>query len=253
MHMRDDDCKKALEVIGLSYQYQPDGPFALKDIDFYADSGEMIIVSGLSGCGKSTLCYCLSGAVRHNRDGFMTGRVLLNGQDIRKLKTSSMSSEVGIVFQNPDTQLFSFTVEDEVAFAPENMCLPPCCIRERVDRVLELLGISALREAHPYQLSGGEKSLVALAAVLALDPPVLILDEVMSQLDSKGRKRVKEVLIRLRDMGKTIIAVEHNIKDMAFADRMMVMGEGRLLGCGPMERILSDYSLMEAGKLVADF
>ncbi|WHH57772.1 ABC transporter ATP-binding protein [Petroclostridium sp. X23] len=251
--MNDKKAVKAVEVKKLTYQYRPGGPLALKDIDFRMNRGEMAAVAGLSGCGKSTLCMCLSGAARYNRDGIMTGEILLNGKDIYRTGTTGHAPEVGIVFQNPDTQLFSFTVEDEIAFAPENLCLPPDCIRERVEDVLNLLGIAHLREEHPCHLSGGEKSLVALGAVLALDPPVLVLDEVMCRLDTAGKKRVKDVLRKLRDRGKTIIAVEHNMDDIAFADRIIVMGEGKLLCSGTIQdcrRTINAIYRAEPGKLL---
>jgi len=231
-------------VRGLTYQYRPGGPFILKNINFQAARGEIVVVAGLSGCGKSTLCFCLCGAIRHNRDGVLAGEVLLNGKNVRELRAAGLALEVGMVFQDPDTQLFSPTVEDEIAFAPENLCLPPGRIRERVEHVLDLLGIAALREANPYRLSGGEKHLVALAAVLALDPPVLLLDEVMSSLDSAGRKKVAAVLERLRGAGKTIIAVEHDLEAVDFADRLMVMEKGALLRYGRTETLLADRDFM---------
>ena len=227
-------------VRGLNYRYHPGGPLVLKDISFQVAGGEMVAVTGLSGCGKSTLCFCISGAARHNRDGVMSGDVLLNGKDTRELRAAELALEVGMVFQDPETQLFSPTVEDEIAFAPENLCLPTAQIREREDHALDLLGIAALREANPYKLSGGEKHLVALAAVLALDPPVLLMDEVMSQLDRAGKKRVAAALQRLRDMGKAVIAVEHNLEAVSFADRLLVMEKGTLLCDEPTASFLAD-------------
>lgn len=241
---------EAVVVRGLNYRYQPGGPLALKNIDFRVAGGEMAAVTGLSGCGKSTLCFCVSGAARYNRDGVMTGDVLLNGKDIRELRAAELALEVGMVLQDPDTQLFLPTVEDEIAFAPENLCLPPAQIRERVEQALDLLGIAALREANPYRLSGGEKHLVALAAVLALDPPVLVLDEVMSQLDQAGRKRAAVAMKRLRDMGKAVIAVEHNLEAVSFADRLLVMEKGALLRCGRTEELLADREFLEARGLL---
>lgn len=241
---------EAVLVQDLSYQYHPGGPLILNNINFQVDRGEIVVVTGLSGCGKSTLCFCISGAIRHHRNGVIAGKIVVNGKNIREMRPAGLALELGMVFQNPDTQLFSPTVEDEIAFAPENLCLPPQRIRDRVDRVLDLLGIAALREANPYQLSGGEKHLVALAAVLALDPPVLILDEVMSQLDATGKKKVAVVLERLRAAGKTIIAVEHNLEAVAFADRLMVLEEGKPVRFDRTETILADRAFMAASRLM---
>lgn len=201
----------------------------MKGIDMELDRGEIAVVTGLSGCGKSTLCLCISGVFHHHRRGITAGDVLLNGKNIRDINATAMAFEVGMVFQDPDTQLFSPTVEDEIAFAPENMCLPPEHIRKRVDDIIDILGIDALRYANPNQLSGGEKHLVALSAVLALDPPVLILDEVMSQLDTAGKMKVAKALKKLRGMGKTIIAIEHNLEAIDFADRVMLLEDGKII------------------------
>lgn len=240
----------AVVVRGLNYCYRPGGQAVLDNIDFQVERGQIAGVTGLSGCGKSTLCFCLCGIIPHSWGGVMEGEVIINGKDTRSLKLARLALEAGMVFQDPDTQLFSPTVEDEIAFAPENMCLPPDRIRERVDEVIDLLGIEALRNAGTSHLSGGEKHLVALAAVLAMDPPVLILDEVMSRLDAAGRARVAVVLKTLRGRGKTIIAVEHQLEAIAFADRLMVMEDGRLVRFDRTETILADRDFLGAKRLI---
>lgn len=234
----------AVVVQGLAYRYRRDGPAIIKNLNFQVVQGEIVVITGLSGCGKSTLCNCLCGIIPHCRGGVMSGKVLINGKNTRELRMANLALEVGMVFQNPDTQLFSPSVEDEIAFAPENMCLAPEFIRERIDNVLALLGINEFREANPCQLSGGEKHLVALAAILALDPSVLILDEVMSQLDTGSKNRVTVVLEKLRDQGKTIIMVEHNLKTVAFADRMMVIKGGEIVRFERAESLLADRNFL---------
>ena len=243
---------EAVVVKGLTYKYWPGGPLVLNGIDFNVSQGEIVAVTGLSGCGKSTLCFCISGLINYNKSGVMTGELLVNGKDVRDLKTASLAREVGLVFQDPDTQLFSPTVEDEIAFAPENLCLPPEQIRERVDFLLDLLGIAVLAEANPYNLSGGEKSLVALAAVLALDPPILVIDEVMSPLDTNGKKRVASILEKLRVAGKSIIIVEHDLEAVAFADRLMVLSKGKLACFNRTEKVLADRKFLAAAGLIYD-
>lgn len=241
---------QAVVVRNLTYKYWPGGPAALKNIHFEAARGEIVAVTGLSGCGKSTLCCCLNGIIPHCWGGVMEGTVLVNGKNTREHRMARLALEVGLVFQNPDNQLFSPTVEDEIAFAPENMCLPPAAIRERVEDVIALLGIGAFREANPYRLSGGEKHLVALAAVLALDPPVLVLDEVMSELDAGGKKKVASVLKKLRGQGKTIIAVEHDLETVAFADRLLVLDGGNIAGFDRTETLLADRDFLAARSLL---
>ena len=241
---------QTIMVRGLSFQYQPEGLLVLKDVDFQVAQGEAAVITGLSGCGKSTLCYCLSGVIRRYQGACLNGDILINGKDIRDIRLANLALEVGMVFQDPDTQLFSPTVEDEIAFGPENLCIPPQQIRQRVDQVLELLQIEYLREANPYRLSGGEKHLVALASVLALDPAVLLLDEVMSQLDASGKARVSEALTKLREMGKTIIAVEHILDAVSFADRMLVMESGHIIREDRTDVLLMDTEFMTEHKLI---
>ncbi len=237
-------------VRDLTFRYWPEGPVVLDGLDFQVSRGEMLAVTGLSGCGKSTLCACLNGIIPHSRGGEMTGSVLVNGKNTREHRVARLALEVGLVFQDPDTQLFSPTVEDEIAFAPENLCLPTDQIRERVNQVIALLGIGALKEADPNRLSGGEKHLVALAAVLALDPSVLVLDEVMSGLDAGGRTRVVVVLKTLRQQGKTIISVEHDFESVAFADRMLVLDGGAIARWDRTEAILADRDWLAARRLI---
>ncbi|MGS0763661.1 energy-coupling factor ABC transporter ATP-binding protein [Syntrophomonas curvata] len=241
---------KAVVVENLSYRYQAEGLAILKKLSFDIARGEIVVLTGLSGCGKSTLCYCLSGIIPNCRGGIMEGKVLINGKNTRDSGVACLAEEVGMVFQDPDTQLFSPTVEDEIAFAPENMCLSPIHIRERVDYAVDLLGIGSLIEVNPHQLSGGEKHLVALASVLTLDPPVLVLDEVLSQLDHAGRKKVARALEKLRSQGKTIIAVEHDIKTAVIADRIIVMQNGELIRYEPRETLLADRDFLLASRLI---
>lgn len=241
---------EAVKVKNLSYRYQAEGAAILKKVSFDIIRGEIVTLMGLSGCGKSTLCYCLSGIIPNCLGGIMEGEVLVNGINTRGSRLACLAGEVGMVFQDPDTQLFSPTVEDEIAFAPENMCLPPMRIRERIDYVIGLLGIASLRRANPQQLSGGEKHLVALASVLALDPSVLVLDEVLSQLDQAGREKVAYALEKLRCQGKTIITVEHDLKTAVIADRIMVMQSGELTRYERKETLLADRDFLLASQLI---
>ncbi|TEB08079.1 Energy-coupling factor transporter ATP-binding protein EcfA1 [Pelotomaculum schinkii] len=219
----------AIVVDRLSYRYQAAGGQILKNISFKVAPGEIVALIGLSGCGKSTLCLCLGGIIPHYLGGELTGQVLVNGKDTREYRVAQLALEVGLVFQEPDTQLFAPTVEDEIAFAPENLCLPAEEVGMRVSQVLDTLGISALRKANPSHLSGGQKHLVAMGAVLALDPAILVLDEVMAQLDPAGKKRINGILADLRRRGKTILIVEHDPETVSIADRVLVLEDGRLI------------------------
>jgi energy-coupling factor transport system ATP-binding protein len=215
-------------VKDLSFQYENDATKILRHLNLSVDKGEIVAIVGLSGIGKSTLCYCLSGIIPHVYGGIMEGEVLLNGKSTRDLTLPAIATTLGIVFQNPDHQLFSFSVEDEIAFGPENLCVPKEEITRRIDEVLEKVGMKEFRHASPHQLSGGQRQLIALAAVLSLQPEILIFDEAMSQIDIYGKKMVKEMILRLQAEGKTIVMIEHDLENLQIADRVLVLKGGKL-------------------------
>ena len=213
----------------LSFRYDKSERRLLDRVNLAVNAGEAVAVVGLSGVGKSTLCYCLSGIIPHVYQGELEGEVLLDGMPVKAMSLPQIATKLGIVFQNPDHQLFSFTVEDELAFGPENLCLPREEIDARITSALEKVGLAHLRLANPQQLSGGQRQLVALAAVLCLQPSVLIFDEAMSQLDSDGKKRIKEMILRLKAEGKTIVMIEHEPENLEVADRVLLLAEGKLV------------------------
>jgi len=195
--------------------------------------GEVLALVGLSGSGKSTLCYCISGIIPLIKGGEMRGEVILNGTPTTELGLPKISRTLGIIFQNPDTQLFLPTVEDEIAFGPENFGLSPEEIEKRITDSLNKVGLEKYRHKNPKELSGGEKQLVALASVLSLQPEILIFDEAMSQLDPEGREMVKDLILKLKKEGKTIITVEHDLDNLHVADRVKLLKKGKLTDfCG---------------------
>lgn len=217
-----------IKAENLSFQYRQNSKIILQNIDLTVDKGEILAVAGLSGAGKSTLCYCLCGIIPHVYNGLMTGNVYINGKNTRDLTLPQIATMLGIVFQNPDNQLFSFSVEDEIAFGPENLCVPRSEIERRVTETLKTVGMQEFRHAGPQQLSGGQRQLISLAAVLSLQPEILIFDEAMSQIDSAGKKLVRDMILKLKEEGKTIIMVEHDFENLALADRILVLRDGRL-------------------------
>lgn len=217
-----------LRAENLSFSYPGNERQILNNINFTINRGEIKAVVGLSGSGKSTFCYCLSGVIPHIYPGNLSGHVYIAGETVGELKIQEISTRVGIVFQNPETQLFFSVVEDELAFGPENLCIPREKIGERIENTLELLGIRDLRSANISNLSGGQKQLVALASVLTLQPDILIFDEVMSQIDKPGKKRIKNVILDLKEKGKTIIIVEHDLNNVDIADEVLLLRRGRL-------------------------
>ena len=218
----------AVRVNGLSYAYGVAG-YVLHDVSFSVPAGETVVVTGSSGCGKTTLCHCLTGLAPKALGGAMTGTVSILGDDIEPLAVPAVSKRIGMVFQDPDNQLVMTTVEDELAFGPENLAVEPEEIRRRVDRELGRFGLERFALRSPGELSGGEKRLVALAAVLTLDPPVLILDEPFAHLDERGRDRVRAAVLDLSASGRTLLIVEHVLALVDFAGRYLVLERGRLV------------------------
>jgi len=206
----------ALEVHNLNFGY--DENILLNNINLNVTQGQCIALTGKSGCGKSTLCYIMSGIIPRNIEGKLSGDIKIFGQDISEFDLGDLIKNIGIVFQNPDSQLFSPTVEDEIAFGPENMKLPREEIRKRIDNALNITNCQDLRYANPSNLSGGQKQLIALAAVLALKPKILIFDEAMSQLDDEATDNIKKVISDLKSQNYTIVIVEHDADNLDIAD-----------------------------------
>ncbi|MBQ3286816.1 MAG: ABC transporter ATP-binding protein [Firmicutes bacterium] len=223
---------KALQARSLSFAYDETPLFS--GVSFALAEGEWVAITGPSGSGKSTLCLLASGVIPRSLDvGKVGGEVLLFGESVADLPLAKTASQLGLVLQEPDSQLFSPLVEDEIAFGPENLCLPRDEIGARIERALALTGMSGKRQADTDTLSGGQKQLVALAAVLALEPRVLILDEAFAMLDEAAEKQMLEVLRCLKEQGTAILAVEHEPRRLAAADRVLRLADGRLEEVGP--------------------
>ncbi len=211
-----------LEAKELTFSYDG-GHNLFENLNITVNAGECVAVTGVSGCGKSTLCLILSGIIPRNIKGNLTGSVKIGGNNIEDMLLAEVIKEIGIVFQNPDSQLFAPTVEDEIAFGPENLCLPRDEIESRIGIALETVGMSEHRFSSPSRLSGGQKQLVALAAVLALDPNILIFDEAMSQLDEEATKLIKDCIVKLKTQGKAVLMVEHDAENLDIADRQITL------------------------------
>jgi energy-coupling factor transport system ATP-binding protein len=206
--VRSLEIVKALEVRNLSVAYKD--RCVIKDFSFAAEAGEAVLLKGRSGCGKSTFLHAVCGLIPGSIQADMSGEILIFGRNVLELSVAERAKEIGIVFQNPETQLFCGNVEDEIAFGLENLCVPRVEIGRRIDEMLALTGLELLRSAPPGELSGGQKQLVVLASVLALDPKILLLDEALSQLDVDGREALKKQLHVLRQESRTLLMVDHN-------------------------------------------
>ncbi len=230
-----------VEVDRLAYAY-PDGTQALREISFRVTHGESVAIVGANGAGKSTLLLHLNGYLRPQQ-----GRVRIGDFPLAKETLAAVRRTVGMVFQDPDDQLFMPTVQEDVAFGPLNLGLPADEVELRVVDALERVGALALRERPPYRLSGGEKRAVAIATVLAMDPAILVMDEPSSNLDPGARRR----LIRLLSgFEHTKLIATHDL-DLALelCERTIVLREGRVAADGPSTEIFADSELLASSSL----
>jgi len=232
-----------VRIEGLTFTYSGFDTPALNDINLSVEEGEFVLLLGPSGCGKSTLCRCLNGLIPHFYTGKMEGKVVVAGMDVSKTPTYVLSQYVGMVFQNPENQLFSLTVENDVAFALENLGMPRDEIRRRVDFALKAVGIEELRKRSPFELSGGQQQKVAIASILALMPKLMVFDEPTSSLDPVSAKSIIETILKIRkEFGTSVIVAEHRVELLADkVDRVIVMHKGRIVKDGsPREVFLSE-------------
>lgn len=213
----------------LTYTYPNSDQPTLKDVNLEIERGEFVLVVGKSGCGKSTLVRCINGLIPHLFGGEINGRVLVHGKEVGKHPIWKLARHVGMVFQNPTSQLFTLTVENEVAFGPENFGVPREDLERRVDWALECVGMKESRSKSVFELSDGQKQRVAIAANLSMFPNILILDEPTSNLDARGTQELFEVLEDLKRSGKTIVLIEHRIDHaIKCADKVIIMDSGEI-------------------------
>lgn len=219
--------KKAIEVSGLSFQYPDTEEKVLKDISFSVDYGEILGIIGPTGVGKSTLAMCLNGLVPRVIDGELEGHVYVQGIDVQQESVAKMSEHVGFVFQEPENQLSQMTVEEEVAFGMGNLGVPREEMESRIKETLKQVGLSGFEKHSPLALSGGQQQRLAIAAVLAMRPSILIMDEPTSMLDPKGKNEVYDVLKGLKKYGMTGIIIDHEVERIAeYCDRILVLNDG---------------------------
>lgn len=211
----------SVEIKNLKFKYKDSREIILDNVNLNIKDGEITAILGESGCGKTTLCRCICGLIPKVYQGEFSGELLLFGENIKNMTLAQVVTKVGIIFQNPSTQLFSPTIEDELAFGPENLCVDREEIGRRMEHILKTINMEDYRYENPNNLSGGQQQLIAIASVLMLNPKILICDEIMSWIDEDGRKVIKEVLIRLKKEGRTIIMVDHNMENIKIADKII--------------------------------
>ena len=234
-----------IEVVDIHFVY-PNGVEALKGLSLKIEDGEFVAIMGQNGAGKTTLVKHFNGLLKPSR-----GKVFIDGTETTKTSVAKLSRNVGFVFQNPDHQLFSETVEEEIAFALRNFGFKEDTIEKRITWALNLLGLTQYRKTSPFMLSGGERKRVALASVLAWDPKTLILDEPTIGQDYEQKEKLRQFILQMRTQKKTIIMVTHDVEFVAECNpRVMLMLDGKIIADGEAERILTDPATLEKASIV---
>jgi energy-coupling factor transporter ATPase len=231
-----------IEIKNLSYTYPGASNPSIHDVSLKIEKGEFVLITGPSGCGKTTLCRCFNGLVPHFYQGEIKGEATVSGINVLENHTYDMAKHVGLVFQNPENQLFALSIEKDVAFGLENLGTPREEIRKKVDWALKQTGIYDIRDRSPHEISGGQQQRVAIAAVLAMEPDIIVLDEPTSFLDPLSAEKIFEVIARLnKEEGITVILVEHRLDLTAkYTDHLIVMDKGNIRLEGDPRDILNN-------------
>jgi energy-coupling factor transport system ATP-binding protein len=227
----------AILVEDLAFDY-PRGPRALDGIDLRIDSGERVVIVGQNGSGKSTLVRQLNGLLRPT-----SGRVSINGRPIGRRHVAELASEVGLAFQNPDRQIFAGTVRAEVAFGPRNLGLTGTQRDAAVEHALATVGLAGDEGTNPYDLGFSRRKLLALASILAMGTPIVILDEPTTGQDARGIARVQRIVADVSAAGRTVIAISHDMRFVAESfERVVVMRAGRIVLDGTPAEAFAQHS-----------
>ena len=243
--------ENAIEIRHLAYSYpdeQANEHVVFQDLSLDIEQGSFVAVLGHNGCGKSTLAKHLHAILLPEG-----GTVTVYGLDTKQEENLlAIRQQVGMVFQNPDNQIVSNVVEEDVAFAPENLGVPTQEIRRRVDEALEAVGMAAYKKHAPHLLSGGQKQRVAIAGVLAMQPKTIVLDEPTAMLDPQGRQEVVSIVEKLsREQSITVILITHHMDEAICADRVIAMDDGKIIADGAPKDVFTKIDLLQSVGLTA--
>ena len=235
-----------IEARGVEFAYSPEDPLVINGIDLKIEKGSYVAILGHNGCGKSTLAKLLCGILLPTE-----GQILVDGMDVSDSEHAfDIRKKCGMVFQNPDNQLVASVVEEDIAFAPENLGLPREEIRRRVDMALETVDMTDYARHATYKLSGGQKQRIAIAGILAMQPECIVFDEATAMLDPTGRKEIAAAMKRLnKEMGITVVTITHYMNEAIEADRIIVMNQGEIIADGTPEEIFSQVDKLKALRL----
>jgi energy-coupling factor transport system ATP-binding protein len=234
-----------IEVEGVSFSY-PSGVEALKNVSLTVNDGDFVAIMGQNGAGKTTLVKHFNGLLKPAK-----GEIRVDGVATTKSSVAAMARTVGFVFQNPDHQLFSETVEEEIAFALKNFGFEEDAREQRITWALNLLNLTHYRKTSPFMLSGGERKRVALASVLAWDPQILILDEPTIGQDYQQKEKLRQFIIQMQTQRKTVVIVTHDVEFVAECNpRVVLMKEGQIVADGEGKNILTDTTILSQSSIV---
>jgi energy-coupling factor transport system ATP-binding protein len=228
------------------YFKYPNGVEALRGVSTTIQDGEFVAIMGQNGAGKTTLVKHFNGLLKPTR-----GQVIIDTMDVTKASVATLSRNVGFVFQNPDHQLFSETVEEEISFALRNFGFNEDVVEKRVTWALNLLGLTQYRKTSPFMLSGGERKRVALASVLAWDPKILILDEPTIGQDYQQKEKLRQFILQMEKQKKTVITVTHDVEFVAECNpRVILMRDGKIIADGEARHILTNPSILAEASII---
>lgn len=237
-----------LKLENVNYKYPLEEKNTLQNINIEIKKGEFWAVIGKNGSGKTTLCNILRRFVPDFYKGELTGKITLEGKELKDYSQKEIVQKIGFVFQNPFTQISGVknTVFEEIAYGLENLGIERETIISEVEKILKLLEIEKLRDKNPYNLSGGQKQRVALASIIAMNPDILVIDEPTSQLDPKGTEDIFKIINLMANEGKTIILIEHKLELIAeYAENILVLDEGEIILSGKANEVLNNKILLK--------
>ena len=239
-----------IEIKNFSYKYPLEDKNVLENLNLKIETGEFWAIVGKNGSGKTTFCNALRRFVPDFYKGEVTGKIVIDGKNLKDFNPKELVTKVGFVFQNPFTQISGVkdTVFEEIAYGLENLAVEKEKIIKRVNETLKLLEIEHLKDKNPQEMSGGQKQRVALASIIVMDPEILVIDEPTSQLDPKGTQDIFKIINIMAKKGKTIILVEHKLELIAeYAEKIVVLDEGKIILSGKASEVLNNKSLLEKG------